>query len=216
MINICHLCGENSELTLEHVPPRAAFNDKSDLHQEIFGRVRAKNTLCHMCNTTTGGWYGSAFADFVKQCKIAFDKSGNESYRHVYFTNIYPLRILKQIAVMIFSENGPSFREKNKHLAQFALYPEWGPGLPENHHIGISFSDYIFTNPIMSSSKLDGNVTFIDMSFSLPPLNYICTTNGVSKKVVDISRWGDYALDACQNLKLKIPIIEKINTLYYP
>ena len=28
VVGICHLCGENTKLSFEHVPPKAAFNSR--------------------------------------------------------------------------------------------------------------------------------------------------------------------------------------------
>src|SRR5258705_10110809 len=32
---VCHLCGETAELSFEHVPPEAAFNDQRILESDI-------------------------------------------------------------------------------------------------------------------------------------------------------------------------------------
>jgi hypothetical protein len=33
-IGVCHLCGELKALTFEHIPPKAAYNDKPILIQK--------------------------------------------------------------------------------------------------------------------------------------------------------------------------------------
>ena len=78
----CAICGKNHKLTLEHVPPRSAYNDTPLLryHMIVYehhGRKHIKGTsstgefkrktLCGKCNNATGGWYGDAYVDFAKQ-----------------------------------------------------------------------------------------------------------------------------------------------------
>lgn len=95
-IGICHICGEDKELTDEHVPPSAAFNSNTSWIQQgaalkhligsdyfpwqypsvsiktvrrkhMQGGVRFK-TLCKECNNhKTGHWYAPAYVDFVAQ-----------------------------------------------------------------------------------------------------------------------------------------------------
>jgi len=81
---VCHLCGETSKLSLERVPPEAAFNDQrvleSDIHKLIgsddlikdltypTGRYKqrgaGKHTLCGSCNNKTGDWYARSYVQF--------------------------------------------------------------------------------------------------------------------------------------------------------
>ena len=76
----CHLCGSYGELTFEHVPPRAAFNNRPVIpmsHDQAFnlrpeespkGPIQQRGmggyTLCSNCNNRTGHWYGSSFVDW--------------------------------------------------------------------------------------------------------------------------------------------------------
>ena len=78
----CRLCGNEGRLSFEHVPPRAAFNDRPILlykFDEILdlgpddtppegGTVQQKGagayTLCERCNNNTGSWYGKHFVSW--------------------------------------------------------------------------------------------------------------------------------------------------------
>lgn len=69
----CHLCGEFKELTFEHIPPKAAFNDTPILIQKhehlfeeksyVYGKsIRSNNgsgsyCFCKSCNNNSGNWY---------------------------------------------------------------------------------------------------------------------------------------------------------------
>jgi len=115
----CHLCGEITKLTHEHVPPQKAFN----AHQvflywgkDIIGRekfpwdfsgLKGKQhqggvgwrTLCAKCNNDTGGWYAPAFIEFTyqgfKRYKELLDNKRliNKGQFEISFGKIYPLEL---------------------------------------------------------------------------------------------------------------------------
>ena len=77
---VCHLCGSFGPLSWEHVPPRAAFNDRPMLCakvEKLLGGQMAEElehptggisrrgagayTLCESCNSKTGAWYGRGY-----------------------------------------------------------------------------------------------------------------------------------------------------------
>src|SRR6267378_1445712 len=78
----CHLCGTVGPLSFEHVPPKAAFNNrpviaygfdeaiKAGPEQPKGGRIRQRGagayTLCNRCNNNTGKWYGRFFAGWAR------------------------------------------------------------------------------------------------------------------------------------------------------
>src|SRR5665213_216114 len=102
---MCHLCGNLGEMTFEHYPPKAAYNDRPVLvghvkdwergyGREYQTRGRGGHVLCGRCNNFTGGSYGPAFVEWSKN---GFDRlyqtSGRSSLN--YHGEIYPLRVLK-------------------------------------------------------------------------------------------------------------------------
>jgi len=103
---VCHLCGATGKLSFEHVPPEAAFNDQrvleSDIHRVMSGdliaelekptgkfnqRGAGKFTLCDRCNTTTGGYYGRSYVQFVKQVFPALPHGSTWDPGHVRLPN---------------------------------------------------------------------------------------------------------------------------------
>ena len=77
---ICCICGQETELTFEHIPPRAAFNHFSLKLYDFWGYLLSNRTrynqlqkgagmysLCERCNNLTGEWYGAAYAEFAVQ-----------------------------------------------------------------------------------------------------------------------------------------------------
>jgi hypothetical protein len=64
--------------------------------------------------------YGAGYVQVAKQAMIRLHASkGTMSLAYPYA--MYPLRFLKQIAVMFFSSCGPEFQEKNQDLVRFVL-----------------------------------------------------------------------------------------------
>ena len=135
----CHLCGSNGPLSFEHVPPRAAFNNKRVIAYRfedvielgpdasprgpISQRGAGAYTLCSSCNNKTGSWYGPKFIDWCYQGMDILLRSGGHPTL-IYLNYLYPLPILKQIITMFFSVNPPTFAAKNEDLVRFILNKE--------------------------------------------------------------------------------------------
>src|SRR5262245_19184544 len=78
---LCRLCGSVGKLSLEHVPPRSAFNAtpvflrtmedwlQGDDRQRR-GRKEQRGfgafTLCERCNNNTGSWYGGEYVEWAR------------------------------------------------------------------------------------------------------------------------------------------------------
>lgn len=138
-IGTCHICGAYGELTFEHVPPQSAFNMHRILQADVWklisrgnldeprGRIQQRGsgafTLCKSCNSRTGSWYGTAYAEWARQAmSIIIGTRGQPSLMYPF--NLFPLRVLKQVVCMFFSINGPSFQEAQPDLARFVLNRE--------------------------------------------------------------------------------------------
>lgn len=136
---VCRLCGQHGPLTFEHVPPKAAFNDRpvvmaafdSALNigpdDAIRGSTQQRGmggyTLCERCNNTTGHWYGSRFVAWCYQgLELLVKSQGHPTLYFIY--HLFPLCVIKQILAMMFSVNGEGFRDANPELAQFVLDKE--------------------------------------------------------------------------------------------
>lgn len=134
----CHICGSNGALSFEHVPPKSAFNDKPIIwrvgldaaqpHTAISNpkpgqtsrRGAGAYTLCPSCNNQTGGWYGSAYADWVYQgVRLIEHAEKAPSLYHIFHT--FPLRVIKQIFCMFLSVTSPIFSERHEGLARFVM-----------------------------------------------------------------------------------------------
>ena len=125
-IGKCALCGKETVLTFEHIPPRSANNSKPAKPISGGEFLKTKNrmlwdtkgmkyhnqqkgmglySLCRDCNSITGTLYGNAYLDFVKRAVTMIKLGIPEKHDVVDFKKIYPLRIIKQICSMFCSVN---------------------------------------------------------------------------------------------------------------
>lgn len=114
----CHVCGEVSELSFEHVPPESCFNSKRNrvyrgldvigatnetnhfpweikelesehrLKHEQKQRGVGWNTLCEKCNNSTGRWYAKSYGMFIRQGYFGLKDFGWSKIKH---QNVYML-----------------------------------------------------------------------------------------------------------------------------
>lgn len=224
---ICHLCGSSGFLSFEHVPPRAAFNDKPVLlvrFKELLengpeykprrGRVQQLGaggyTLCESCNNDTGSWYGPAFVDWCYHgYQILRQTNGKPSL--IYASEVYPLRIIKQIATMFFSVNGPQFREKHPDLERFVRNRE-------EKYLNPQYRFYVYYNAEGCPRKLgtsvighfgDSSAMVIMNEITFPPYGYVLTLNSnpPDQRLVEISRFADYSYYDRDTLHFDLPVL---------
>jgi hypothetical protein len=133
---ICRPCGAVGKLSFEHVPPESAFNSRPIYvasFKDFFGhdldsirgrqqqRGAGAHTLCESCNSRTGSWYGSSYAEWAEQgMNVLRWTRGRASLSYGY--RIFPLRVLKQIVCMFVSANSQGFRDLHPELEAFALF----------------------------------------------------------------------------------------------
>jgi hypothetical protein len=160
---VCRICrSEEAELSYEHVPPRAAFNEepttvyglndwlkRSESGEMEGGQVEQRGagvrTLCERRNNNTGSWYGNELALAVRAgARILvgapldeFDKLLEPRYARVGIKQTprhpHPLRFLKQIVTMLLATSPSELALSHPELGDFvAVAPE--PGF----RIGIS------------------------------------------------------------------------------
>ena len=224
---ICHICGINSKLSYEHVPPRSAFNDHpllvADIKnligkwdgeiKSIKGKIHQLGaggyTLCEKCNSDTGAWYGHAFADWAYQAfrVLKFTKGRPTLY---YQFRIFPLRVIKQIVCMFLSTNGPNFREANPDLVKFVLNREAKYLRPE-----IRIYTYYNLSGVSRQSGVAGllNIekgqqhTFCEIAFL--PLGYVMTLESdvPDDRPVDISFFANYRYNDWKEFSFQLPVL---------
>ncbi len=223
VIGICHLCGENTKLSFEHVPPKAAFNSRpvvqgnleklikkeSDLdtfNGKTLQRGAGGYTLCEKCNSLTGAWYGPAYVDWIYQVsKVLLLSKGGPTLFYLY--RIFPLRVIKQIICMFFSVNGEKFREAQQDLVRFVLNKD---GRFIEPHIRI----YCFYSPSARSrqSGVAGVLNFhthsqkIISEIVFPPMGYVMSLNKISPddRLFDITFLANYQYNDWKEFGLRL------------
>lgn len=230
----CCICGAEGKLSFEHVPPRSAFNDHPVLVADIRelignwdGEIRSVKgkvhqlgagdyTLCEKCNSDTGAWYGSAFADWAYQAFRVLTFTRGQPFLYYQF-RIFPLRVIKQIICMFFSSNGPHFRTVHPDLVRFVLNREARYLEPE-----IRIYAYYNLSPVSRQSgvtsllKLDAQEAHTFSEIANLPFGYVMTLESAvpDNRPVDISFFGNYRYDDWKEFSFRLPVLP-IYT-YYP
>jgi hypothetical protein len=228
IVGTCHLCGAHTKLSFEHVPPRAAFNDRrlveagieelikkekiSDL-DKISGKPLQRGaggyTLCEKCNSLTGAWYGPAFVDWTYQvAQIVLSAKGEPSLYYPY--RLFPLRVIKQIVCMFFSTNGDKFREAQQSLVRFVLNKDSKYMEP---HIRI----YCFYSPSARSRhsgvagvlNLNTHTQKIMSEIVFPPMGYVMSFNHLrpDERLFDITFFSEFSYNDYKEFGLRLPTL---------
>jgi hypothetical protein len=185
----CRICGKDSDLSFEHVPPQKAFNNQRLIAYSVEGWVTKKEvkgrpfqrgagayTLCKQCNNDTGAWYANEFvkwslvgADVLQLLEQQKEQFGNLSEIMVVFQDVYPVRFLKQIITCFFSVMGANtdaaFAAMNPDLVRFVLDRD-GTYLPESYHFYLK----LYQKSILRRYPMGGKIT----------ITYTKTENGIS------------------------------------
>lgn len=227
-VGICHICGVLGELTFEHVPPRAAFNDRAvvntpfekivnigdlDNLENLKGPVSQKGagsyTLCAKCNNDTGAWYGNAFVSWAYQgLRLAEHSTIAPSLYHVF--HIFPLRVIKQIICMFFSANPSAFHKAQPDLVRFILNKDQKYLDPK-----IRLYTYFNTSGRSRQSGISGLLNIeerghkIFSEISFPPFGYIMSMNSPppDKRLVDISHFAQYGYNQWVDIAVNLPVL---------
>lgn len=232
VFGICHICGKNGELSYEHVPPKAAFNDLTFIRAKAEsvvtlgpydvprGRIQqggiGEYTLCYSCNNNTGGWYGRRFVNWCYQgMNILIRSNGNPSL--IYMNYLFPLAILKQIISMFCSINANTFSKANPELISFLLNKEKKYLNPKYRffcyyniegrarYVGLAAKINIFDNT---------NIPLSEISF--PPLGYVMTLESEppDNRLFEITHFARYDFNEFAVMNLKLPVLPTY--LWYP
>ena len=177
-IGKCRLCGKEGALSFEHVPPKKAFNNehviaysteswltKKTVRRQHFQGGAGAYTLCEQCNRTTGLWYATEFirwskigADILAERDRQKDHSHNISEIAVTFSNVSPLRFLKEVVTCFFSVMNTNtdavFATANPELVQFVLNRDEN-NLPENYRFYLK----LYRKSIMRRYPIAGKIS---------------------------------------------------------
>ena len=221
---ICRLCGFEGRLSFEHVPPEKAFNNRGLLFSDInlaFGDSRDQvvnierrrglgaHTLCEKHNNWTGRVYAPSFIDWVKDSYQAL-KLGSHLPLISQWREFYPLRVLKQIATMVFSANSENFHKVHPELVNFVLNKK-------DNSLSPRYRFFLYFNHI-GRKRLVGNAAMIDIptqrpiyitEITFPPYGYVfCIDSTPSdSRLYEITHFSSYGYREKKRLNLEVPVL---------
>lgn len=221
----CHLCGEEGELSFEHVPPKKAFNEYPIVLQTIEewiareesgpfrGRMQQRGvgayTLCPYCNNNTGSWYAPELGKWAQRAmEILASRRQREETIVLSIPDAFPLRFIKQVVTMFFSANGPDFSSKARDLAKFVLSKE-ARGLPDRYRFYLSF----YRGPAVRSVGIagilhtDSGKIQIVSEVAYPPFSYVMGIDPHQPQgLSEITYFSRFHYDEQQPVSLELPI----------
>ena len=220
---ICCICGKETELTFEHIPPKASLNQSNLKSYNLWGYIINNDTrykqfqkgaglysLCGSCNNLTGEWYGAAYAEFVTQ-GMEYYRKNSQGLISVPYT-FYPLRVFKQIVSCFASINGHTWCESNPQIKLFLLDP-----FERSFPIDIDIRMYMQTKWRSKLGSLEAQINpftgerFMGSEWAFPPFSYICvcdkdyTNFRVLNELYSIMPFLNYGYDEQATLFLNIP-----------
>jgi len=235
----CALCGKYGELTFEHIQPRCCDNKKRvfkfNLNDVIKNKIYTKDgkhrgvkiiqkgfglySICESCNKYAGSYYINAYKCFYKQGLKVYENNSS-TLVDLSFSNIYPLRIIKEIIMMFISVNvnnslGRSFENYllNKENQKF----------PKGYNIYAYFTEDIYSFALFSEAQryINGKIGISCYSLvSFKPFGFILTYNSKPlpryNEVCSIMAFSKYKYDEVESLKLMLPVINTDIPLTFP
>ncbi|MCJ7577853.1 MAG: hypothetical protein MUO91_05330 [candidate division Zixibacteria bacterium] len=207
----CHLCGNFGALSFEHVPPRAAFNNRRIIKvtfeqaislgpdEIVKGPIQqggiGGHTLCPKCNNLTGHWYGTRFVGWCYQAmNILIRSHGKPSL--IYLNYLFPLAILKQIVTMFFSVNTETFSKANPELVQFVLKRE-AKYLPPKYRFFMYYNTtgtFRFSGIWARLDPFSSRSTTLMSEITYPPFGYVMTIDSEppDSRLFEITHFSTY------------------------
>jgi hypothetical protein len=227
---ICAICGKGTKLSLEHVPPRCAGNDKpvevntfedweaagGKLDEMKDARPQSKGigyvTICKKCNEDQGAHYVPTFCrtvnaglSILKQLPISdFDKDVEATVVEFGVKGMQPLPFVKEIVAMLLAMNGefdPEFRPDNDELVRFVRDKDVS-GLSEKYHLYLS----LFVGPVnrfapVMAAIIQGHELVLT-AVDYPPFSYVMTIGNSAEylPVGDITPLASAAFDETRDV----------------
>jgi hypothetical protein len=220
---ICRLCGENTDLSYEHVPPRVAFNKNTRYTSVPFGeyikqenpldfKPRGKkrqggigyNSFCRKCNSFLGSNYVPSYDRWAKAGYQVLSKSELARIKYKVY-DLEPLKILKQIISMFLAINDTWYLESYPELAEF-VKDKNSNFLPEK------FKVFTYLNSNGNVRYINHNVvgdfnsgSIINCSeITFPPYGYVLTFGDPDQKIeyqTDITKFKDFDFNQKKTLE---------------
>jgi hypothetical protein len=227
VIGTCRLCGEHKQLSFEHVPPRAAFNDLPRFYphtmqliaHELEGAAAPEithepkgagaYTLCHLCNNRCAR-YAIHFIAWAVALKAALDAQPTAITIATSFM-MRRSRVMKQIVAMFLSANPPETGERNDGLRRYVWNAE-AIGLPDRIRVHAALTRdqdarQARVTGYVNLENPSANSTFSEIAFA--PLVMVMTFGAPppDQRLVDISSLAQSDWKQQQMTRLELPVV---------
>lgn len=212
----CRICNRNvAELTFDHVPPRAAFNNeqtrvyglddwmrRGDDGLLTGGRLEQRGagdyTLCADCNNKTGSWYGTELrraaksaASILRQLPLdELDAKLEPTWASVASrkgaTRPHPLRLIKQVLTMLLATSPHALSAAHPELADFILERE-ATGLLARFQFYLA----LYAGPLARSTGVAQRLDIASGRFdtlvevAFPPYAYVMTIDSPDDEAIE-------------------------------
>lgn len=238
----CAICGCYRELTFEHIPPRAAFNNKPTkayLMDDILKNIKETKTiprkldgihykdrqkgygdylLCAKCNNMTGHLYAPAYINFNNSIlKLIADRYDDymSATGLVLSGKIQPLNFTKQVLSM-FCCSYPDIKKK------YPIIPE----LVLNRDMCIKTKDcpfrllmFLLTPDSMPGSTgpfcaiMKNGQLDPKYEIDFPPFGFQIYESNIGNNAIDITNFLSFRYDETAKLDAQIPIYRRSTIL---
>lgn len=223
----CCLCGKIKDLSFEHVPPKNTYKYRDSVFESIdfMDWIQEKGTykkrkkirgglgaftLCIGCNNL-GGRYAREYKEWVNKAINILKGNNNREWSGI-LTDIYPVRFLKEVALMFCSLNGPQFAEKNPNVRDFIMSKD-GSQLPPE----ITIYMYLNTSKLITRTGITGLIQFekpskvyVVSEYNFPPFGFaMYIGNAKYDKLTDITWFDEYGYDEKVDIPFQLPILER-------
>jgi hypothetical protein len=226
----CRVCGEMTDLTFEHLPPRSTGNRQRvellDIHAWLRreddgttekGRISQKGagavTLCEDCNNHAGRVYVPELRRWVRIGNAAlaelepaqFDAQVEPGYVVLEIKDVRPGRFLKQVATMLLAQSIGGVARKHADLREYARDPE-AVGLPPKYQFYLAFNagPGARYNGGSVAGTPNGMVFAVELSF--PPFTYILSIDEERPAIEtgNVTSFADCGIDQTANVKMQL------------
>jgi hypothetical protein len=204
----CRICRQGeAQLSYEHIPPRAAFNDepttvygfddwlnRSSDGELPGGRIEQRGagarTLCERCNNNTGSWYGTELkraantaATLLMNAPLKeFDSLLEHRWAQVRLkqsgTGPDPLRFIKQVVTMLLATSPPELTLNHPELGDFVL-DRMRTGLSDRYrfYLALYAGPYARTTGVVPALDVERNRHDTFVEVAWPPYAYVMTVD---------------------------------------
>lgn len=233
-VDTCAICGQDKELTFEHIPPKSCSNTKITYQlatlQEIgealggsikknvpLNRLQGKRiyqggigvqSICSSCNNYAGDYYVRSYGLFYKELKKQLFETEGVVLEPPKL-KIRPLPILKEILFM-FSALSPDLVESFPSIKDFLLNKEnqdYPTDLKVYMYATKSNSTRYLKWPYFVNQAGKGLTTMSEIV--LPPFGFLLASSisYIDPRLLELSSFKDYSLSEEKELTILMNIL---------